>query len=446
MPGGKAGGEERDGQHIQRVLLLLWSCFIVYGSFVPFRFAAGLDFVRANLANVQMFPFEAGTKNFSLPDIASNVLLFCPFGLLLARSGFSFVGRAWPRRFFVIGVLALGLATTIELGQLFAVGRRSSGIDVEFDVVGAFVGGAGAFLLQRYERQVDACWEVARAEPRLVPIVLLVLWLCAGAFYPFAATLDVSTAWHNLRHAKWVPFRGPQGFWLDRVMDVAVAFALLGALTRPVLRRYMSGLAAGAAAVAAIGVLGVALEAGKLLFVGRLPNMENVLLAFAGAVGGVVAAPPLMAWSPVRRRPELVPGALALLLLVYSELTPFAFALSSSAVAAQVGRIEWIPLHSYSRADAQSALFDLWRKLLLSGFWGFSFAWITRSGPGSAAWAGLVVGGVLEAAQLLTIGRIPGIGDTLILGLGAWMGGVAYARNKDGGQRRGGGRVLSSHS
>jgi len=416
-------------QHIRRVLLVVWCCFIVYGSLIPFRFSADPDFVRSNLAKVQFFPFRAGAKNFSLPDVASNVLLFIPFGFLLAGGGFRVLGPSWPRRICAIGALALGFASAIELGQLFAAGRRTSGIDVESDVLGALFGGVGAYLLQRYEERVGACLRAVSAEPTLVPIALVALWLCSDAFYPFAVTLDVSTAWHNLRHAKWVPFREPQVFWLDRVVDEAVMFAILSALIRSALRRHVSALTATVAAVAGAIAFSIALEAGKLLVVGRLPNVENVFLASVGAVCGVIAAPLLMAWQPIRKRPEWALAVLALLLLAYSELTPFAFATSSSALATQVGRIEWLPLLSYSRADAQSALFDLWRKLLLSGFWGFSFSWVMSSAaPWRAASAGLVVGGALEAAQLLTIGRTPSVGDALILGLGAWIGGIVYRR------------------
>jgi VanZ family protein len=129
-------------------------------------------------------------------------------------------------------------------------------------------------------------------------------------------------------------------------------------------------------------------------------------------------APLILAWKPIRERPDRAWAVLALLLLGYSELTPFAFAASPSAMARQVGRVEWIPLLSYSRADAQSALFDLWRKLLLSGFWGFSFSWAMRAPPWRAAGAGLVVGGALEAAQLFTTGRTASVGDVLIFALG----------------------------
>jgi VanZ family protein len=429
MAGQAAADGERDGRHFQRVLLVVWCCFIVYGSLVPFRFSADPDFARSNLAKVPIVAFQAGTKNFSLSDVVANVLLFIPFGLLLAGSGFRAVGRGWLRRICAIGALAFGLAVAIELGQLFSAGRRASGIDVEFDVLGALVGSVGAYLLQRYEKQAEAWLHAARAEPRLVPIVLLALWLGSDAFYPFAVTLDVSTAWHNLRHAKWVPFREPQGFWLDRVVDEAVMFAMLSALMRSTLVRHISAVRAAVWAVCAAVAFSVALEAGKLLVVGRLPNVENVLLASAGAGCGVTLAPLLMAWPPVRRRLEWLLAVLSLLLLVYSELTPFAFALSSSAVATNTGRIEWMPLLSYSRADVQSALFDLWRKLVLSGFWGFSLALASGATPGRVTCAGLLVGAVLEATQLLTPGRVPSVGDALVFALGAWIGAAVYTRS-----------------
>ena len=420
-------GEERKGPRLRRVLLVVWCCFIVYGSFIPFRFSADADFVCSNLAKAQFFPFEAGVKKFSLPDVASNILLFIPFGFLLAGSGFRVLGPGWPWRIWAIGALALGFATAIEVGQLFAAGRRSSGIDVEADALGALVGGAGAYLLERYGKQVNACLRAVRAEPGLAPIALVAVWLCSDAFYPFAVTLDVSTAWHNLTHARWIPFREPQAFWLDRVVNEAVVFAILSALIHSALRRHATALTAAVTAVAGVIAFSVALESGKLLVVGRLPNMENVVLASAGAACGVTLAPFLMAWQPIRKRPEWALAVLALL-LTYSELAPFAFNTSSLAFATQVSRIEWMPLLSYSRADAQSALFDLWKKLLLSGFWGFSLSWVMSSTPWRAACAGLVVGGALEAAQLLTIGRTPSVGDALILGLGAWIGGIVYRR------------------
>jgi VanZ family protein len=427
------------GRRVQRIILVLWCCFIVYGSFIPFRLSTDPAFVRSNLAKLQLFPFQGGTKNFSLPDVASNILLFIPFGFLLSGSGFSFVGLSWVRSVCASGAFGLVFAAAIEFGQLFAVGRRSSGIDVEANVIGALLGAMGACLLHRYDGQPGTCLQIAHDEHRLIPITLVGLWLCSDAFYPFAVTLDVSTVWHNLTHARWSLFHESQKFWLDRVVDEAVMFAMLSALVGSALRRHLSGAVAAITGASAAVVFSGGLEVGKLFVVGRSPTVANVLLASVGAVLGVTAVPMLVEWRPVREHPEWALTLLALALLVYSELTPFAFALSSAALAAHFHRIEWIPFLSYYGADPQGVVFDLWKKLLLSGFWGFSFAQLRGTTPFGAAWAGLLLGALLETAQLLTVSRIPGVGDVLSFGLGAWIGGAIYhaaERRNQHGERR----------
>jgi len=198
--------------------------------------------------------------------------------------------------------------------------------------------------------------------------------------------------------------------------------ALLGRVSR--------GVAVMAAVAGAVGLC-CGLQVGKLLVVGRSPSVENVLLAAIGALVGVTVVPAVLAWAPMRRHSAGALALLALSLLVYSELSPFAFAFTPSAIAAQVRRIEWLPLQSYFSADAQSALFDLWKKLLLSGFWGFAFARAKCATPWGSAVAGIGAGGLMEAAQLFTARRIASFGDVLIFGLGAWIGGAVARRYRE---------------
>jgi VanZ family protein len=426
------GGPARElvSGRAQRILLIVWCCFVLYGSFIPFHFNTDPEFVRARLARVQLFPFQAGVKNFSLLDVVSNVLLFIPFGFLLSGSGVWNARRSWVLRVGTSGLLTLMFTAAIELGQLFSPGRTSSGIDVEAGVGGALIGAVAACLLRQFEEGVDTGVRLAQEEPRLVPIALMVLWLCSDAFYPFALTLDVSTVWHNLTHARLIPFRAGQRVWLDRVVDETVMFAMLSALMSTVLRRRVGGALAAVLAVLAGMAFSGLLEFGKLFFVARTPNVENVILASAGALLGATVVPLAVAWGPIKRRPERALAVVAFALLAYSELTPFSFDLAPSAVARQLGRAEWIPLLSYYGADPQSALFDLWKKLLLSGFWGFAFARLRDATPMGAACAGLVAGGLLEMAQVLTATRIPSISDVLNIGLGAWMGGGVYLRSR----------------
>lgn len=409
---------------VQRILLLAWCAFVVYGSFIPFHFDTNPDVVRARLAQVRLYPYQDGVRNFSRLDVVSNVLLFIPFGFLLAGRGVWRRGRSWPVRIAVTGALAALFSSTIEVGQLFTPGRTASVIDVEADVAGALVGACLAGLFSWLEEWVEGGVRLARDEPRLVAIALLILWLVSDAFYPFALTLDVSTLWHNFKQARWIPFHGSPRFWLDRVVDQAVMFAMLAALAAMTLRRRVSAAAASVVAIGVSMALSVALEGGKLFFVARSPNVENVILASMGSVVGAIVVPAAMTWTPLTRHAKAALAVFALALLAYAELTPFAFDASPPAVAAQIRRIEWIPFWSYYGADPQSALFDLWRKLLLSGFWGFAFARLRGASPLAAGASGLAVGALLEGPQILLAPRVPSVTDVSILAVGAWIGGT----------------------
>jgi VanZ family protein len=418
-----------------RVCLGLYCLFIVYGSFIPFRFSVAAEVVRENVSRIQLYPFQGGRKNFSIPDVASNVLLFVPFGFLVvgirsrAASGWSSVGSLAGA-----GGLALVFGTMIEIGQLFSPGRTASPLDVAANTVG----GIGGAVMSRWVARSAVTslgtriGRAVRREGAVLSLALLVVALAFDSFYPFAVTFDVSTAVHNLRHAQWVPFESfGRRFWADILVDHGVTLALLAALAR----RWIEGLAprgsAGRTAWLATSTLAGVLEAGKLFFEGRAPKVDNILVASVGALVGVTIVPTIARSRPARARPGLTLLGLAVALLAYAELTPFDFALGGSAISAKVAKIEWLPLASYYGADPQSALFDLWNKLLLSGFLGFSLTAAMGSRPRGSLAGGLMAGSILEAAQILKVTRTPSVTDVMIFGAGAYIGGKIYGRYQE---------------
>ena len=409
-----------------RILLVLSALFIVYGSFIPFQLTTEPALVQRHLAAVKLLPFDAGRRTFSIPDVVSNVLLYIPFGLFLAASGFGEFARFG--RVLLCGLIGAALSIAIELGQLFTLDRTTSAVDVMCNTAGTMLGAAmadavvGALQGPAGER-VTA---LVRRRPIVLAIALLSVAIMADRFYPFSITIDVSTVWHSVKSARWRPFGTFQGrFWADVLMDIAVPLMLLAALLKTALARVGSGSAAVAAWLLTV-VFSAALEAGKIFFAGRVPNIDSVILAGLGGLLGVTSISAIAGWQRGRVRPGAVLLALAVALLAYAELKPFDFTLAPDLIAAKARGIEWLPFRSYYGAEPRSVLYDLWTKLLLSGFVGFAWANATRRGPWAAASAGVVVGLVLEAGQIFEVPRGPGITDVLLFGIGAHAGGLAH--------------------
>jgi VanZ family protein len=113
-----------------RWLFLFYCLFILYGSFIPFRFSDDPEFVRSQFGRFFTPPYDHGARRFSLPDVVSNILLFVPFGFLWVGGEFSprVQTRFWGVA-FTGGVLGLLSGLMIESGQMFSPGRIASILD-----------------------------------------------------------------------------------------------------------------------------------------------------------------------------------------------------------------------------------------------------------------------------------------------------------------------------
>jgi len=89
MPGPAERQTSFNERKLWRWLLLFYCLFILYGSFIPFRFSDDPEFVRSQFVRFFTPPYAHGVRRFSLPDVVSNVLLFIPFGFLWLGSEFS---------------------------------------------------------------------------------------------------------------------------------------------------------------------------------------------------------------------------------------------------------------------------------------------------------------------------------------------------------------------
>ena len=423
-------------QRVLRWLFVLYCLFILYGTFIPFRFSSDPLFVSARWRNFLSPPYLNGVRQFSTLDVVSNVLLFIPFG-------FFWVGSKSGKSFFVgflnasfgIGLIGGLFSLAIELGQLYSPGRTASLLDAFCNGSGAALGGIFGYVVFRGLRGAlgDALLHAICYRPTLVLLGLLMIVPLADAYYPFEISLDVSTVWNNLKSIQRIPFAG--GFhrsWLDLIIEKVIVFAAIGYLAVTNIKQSSPRLGAGFALILCLA-FAFSVEAGKLIFVGRVTNIENFILCAAGAIVGVFVIAPFGQTSFCRSHARSLLFILVVALLSYSELSPFDWIQSDNELPTRWARIEWLPLLAYYGADLQSTLFDLGKKLFLVGPLGILLAASKKpvsiaSSRTFALIAGLVIGSLLEALQIALRSRTPSLTDVLLMGVASWTGAVIFER------------------
>src|SRR5215475_9401490 len=267
-----------------RWLFFFYCLFILYGSFIPFRISDDPEFVRSQFVRFFTPPYEHGVRRFSLPDVVSNVLLFVPFGLLWVGGEFflrmqSRLGKAA----FTTELLGLLSGLVIESGQMFSPGRIASILDALCNGIGSATGAAAGYLLFRAFRGSFGLilLQLLRERPSLVLLAMLLIVSMADAYYPFDVTLDVSTVWQNVKDTRLIPFIGMCRSWLDLLVEKTLLYAAIGYLA---LRNLPEGTARNPKlAWLACSAIALIIEAGKLFFEGRAPNIDNVLFSSLGA-------------------------------------------------------------------------------------------------------------------------------------------------------------------
>jgi VanZ family protein len=348
-------GSERS-QRAASYLLLGYCLFILYGSFIPFRFNLDPNFIRSRWETFLLELARQGRPRASLPDVVSNILLFVPFGMLCSAR-LRKPGARQKRLPLTAWVCGLILGAAIESGQTLAPGRNPSPIDALCNSLGALLGGLFADGLLRTLGKLS----VRKAVQRLtcdLPLLItayLIIGIILVSFYPFAVTLDLSSIWQNIKHSQFLPLGGSTR--PELLFEKVAVFAALGYFFRLSLHRDT----AGAAFVwLCCGMLALAVEGAKLFIVGRTFSIQNVVAAWFGASLGVL----LVRFGTARlwKHPQGVCLGVLIGFLLYLELTPFDW-IAPGQLLLRIAAIEWLPFMAYYSAEPLSALFDLQRKV-----------------------------------------------------------------------------------
>ena len=222
----------------------------------------------------------------SLPDIAQNLLLYIPFGML---SVWTFRGSVSRRRALYVSIVALAFvySSAMELLQMRFAARIASPLDVISNVSGALI---GAIAAERTERALQRGMDTARrigllTAPARYLLAAVLAAIVIAAWYPFDITLDVSTLSERTRAVRRDPWLWQSS---SELFGQAARFFVLAALTALCLPG-LSKRAAPVAALVAVMIAGV-VDLGQSAMGSQPIGVAAVLSQSAGALAGAAVA------------------------------------------------------------------------------------------------------------------------------------------------------------
>jgi VanZ family protein len=176
-----------------RVLALLYTLLIVYGSLYPF---SGWSHASSPLFSFLTAPIP---DHLSRPDVLTNVFAYIPLGVLLV-TGFRL--RSGAMSVVMATTLGAMLSFTMESVQMFLPARISSNIDLSTNIAGTLIGAILALVVRQdtifrvnLRRTREEWFEPGLATD--IALFAVALWI-GSQLCPFVPSMDVSSVREGL--------------------------------------------------------------------------------------------------------------------------------------------------------------------------------------------------------------------------------------------------------
>src|SRR5262249_60560638 len=166
-----------------RWIFFFYCLFILYGSFIPFRFSDDPEFVRSQFVRFFAPPYDHGVRRFSLPDVVSNV----PFRPLRASLGRRRIFLALAKSLLESRIHRRTFRTFVRSSDRIRSNVFSGILDALCNGIGSATGAAAGYLLFRAFRGSLGLivLQLLQERPSLVLLVMLLIVSMADAYYPF---------------------------------------------------------------------------------------------------------------------------------------------------------------------------------------------------------------------------------------------------------------------
>lgn len=428
--------------------------FMAYGSVVPLE-TVSLPLSDAwrgfadRMLHVSQHPWTT--------DFIANVLILIPIGFT-AAGGLLADRRGVPRA--VVSVVAIALvgalySLSIEFAQMWIPSRAASGWDVRAQILGTQLGVALWFAVGRRVTEWLRTYHSDQLPHHQVTWLLQAYALCLF-FYellPFDVTVESADVLYRLRMGQIRLVPGAGSVWnaetLWGIVFQLLLFLPIGALGVVLTTRGGRTVGSIIRSIAVAAVFAAAIELCQVLILSRTSDVTDVLVRTLGATVGAVLARHWQQSGAPRIHPNQ-PGGLRPLLgwllatTLYAALIgavlwrPYDFDLSAQPLSPRIADAFTAPFSKLYWGTEFNSITEILRKILLfvpfgigataigaHGWHRAAATWIVRT---TAIVAGVGLGFLIEAVQVVMPSHYPDVTDVLLYSVGTVMGVVVATR------------------
>jgi glycopeptide antibiotics resistance protein len=403
------------------LLLVVWGFFIVHGTLLPFDLSLSADSVHERMRRLWEQPWRPSSRT----DLISNVLLFIPWGFLIAFWANSRGIHALTTLFVSI-LSAVLFSGSVEFIQLYAPTRTTSFVDLATNTTGSVVGALIGWPCARWlwPRLSKRLRRIIAVYPLAGCAVATAVGLAFAGLSPFDVSLDVGDMKAAIMRARPIPFgpplRGPAPEYKPWSWAVELSsWTLAGGLFALAARELRgSDMVAIGWSVLFAGCVSLAIETIQILIPSREVDMTSIVLAVLGSAAGAV----VVKRSAVRSARQWINPALLVwaLTVALSAWTPPNIAWPEAPFLRPE---RFLPFWSYYVSSRLTDLAGLFGQLLAFVPLGVLLAArARRQSIAGATLIGLGGGFVLEFGQIFLPARTAEVTSVLMAAVGAGLG------------------------
>lgn len=353
---------DKNFKQIFFVLLSLYATFIVYITIIPFDFMFSWTYIKWRLKSQLHIPFIYNDGSYaSLKDTLQNIVFFIPFGF------FALLSFAKPKRNSIFFVVACGflLSLFVEILQLCVRHRYSSINDLITNTSGTFIGAICAyFFYNKIETFAQISYEKCKS-PQLLFLCMSTAILVVINLSPFDASFSFSHFKSKLRSCA-------QQFFSVQAFDLELMHFMYYSIWICTLNLYLQQKNRYHFLIAIFIGSGVAvlLEFSQLLILSRMPQFQDIVVAFTAIVSGTAITKYIKRCTPI---------VISILIAFATYISFICHTLSPFAFANQFRTFNWLPFF----AQYEISTMVVWSHFLDNACMflalGFSHAYAKRS-------------------------------------------------------------------